>query len=251
MGTNLKIYRLEDSIWGKLFRKLRKPDMPAGTIILGHPIDTLKDFINDSNIYLLDKEQISKFINVHNESWHDNIYYIRHPKQAMERYLIRADRFLQYIEQQKLAEIIAYIRNNCNPHRISIETTDANGFKGHANGTLHLESESTGDSDNQINIDVGANASLNLRSYNKIEIICDDRIKPSEQLKNFIWIDDFTVLQTAIDNYNGGKIDIRQVIESNWYISADLAVFIGLAAKGSVGAGISSDSKYCLHIIVE
>lgn len=251
MGTNLKIYRLEDSIWGELFRKLRKPDMPAGTIILGHPIDTLKDFINDSNIYLLDKEQISKFINAHNESWHDNVYYIRHPKQAMEHYLIRADRFLQYIEQQKLAEIIAYIRNNCNPHRISIETTDANGFKGNANGNIHLESEPIDDSDNQININVGANARLNLRSYNKIEIICADRIKPSEQLKNFVWIDDFTVLQTAIDNYNGGKIDIDQVIESNWYISADLAISIGLAAKGSAGAGISSDSKYCLHIIVE
>lgn len=110
-----------------------------------------------------------------------------------------------------------------------------------SNGVIHT----------QININVGANASLNLRSYNKIEIICADRIKPSEQLKNFVWIDDFTVLQTAIDNYNGGKIDIDQVIESNWYISADLAISIGLAAKGSVGAGISSDSKYSLHIIVE
>ena len=251
MGTNLKIYRLEDSIWGELFRKLRKPDMPAGTIILGHPKDTLKDFIKDSNIYLLDKEQISKFINVHNESWHDNIYYIRHPKQAMERYLIQADRFLQYIEQQKLAEIIAYIRNNCNPHRISIETTDANGFKGCVKGNVNLEEEHTEDNNNEIDINIGANASLKLRSYNKIEIVCDDRIKPSEQLHNFVWIDDFTVLKTAIDNYNGGKIEIHQVIESSWHISANLAAHIGLAAKGSIGAGISSDSKYCFHIIIE
>ena len=134
---------------------------------------------------------------------------------------------------------------------VATGTTDANGFKGHANGTLHLESESTGDSDNQINIDVGANASLNLRSYNKIEIICTDRIKPSEQLKNFVWIDDFKVLKTAIDNYNGEKIEIHQVIESSWHISANLAAHIGLAAKGSIGAGISNDSKYCFHIIIE
>lgn len=254
LSTNLKIYRLEDSLWGSLFRIFRKPDMPAGAQVLGSPLRTLQDFVKDKNIYLLDKDQINKFINAHNESWNDDVYYIRHPKQYMDRYLIKADTFLQYIEQQQLAEIIAYVRNNCNPHRIFIETSNTSGFKGGVNGRIQWKAQPASDSNNTGSINIGTNASLRQHSYNRIEIICTNRIKPSEQVKNFVWIDDFSVLKTAIDNYGNEKISIDQEIIRGWYISAKLASFIGLdngTAKGSIGSSISSESKYNFHITIE
>ena len=193
-------------------------------------------------------------MNAHNESWNDDVYYIRHPKQYMDRYLIKADTFLQYIEQQQLAEIIAYVRNNCNPHRIFIETSNTSGFKGGVNGRIQWKAQPASDSNNTGSINIGTNASLRQHSYNRIEIICTNRIKPSEQVKNFIWIDDFSVLKIAIDNYENEKISIDQEIKRSWNISAELASFIGLdngTAKGSIGSSISSESKYNFHITIE
>ena len=82
---SLKIYRIDTSIVGKGFRRLRKSDLPthmATGFIVQNLIRGISDYLTGDNYYLLDaKTELDRFINPLGNSWIEKTqYYVRHPK---------------------------------------------------------------------------------------------------------------------------------------------------------------------------
>ena len=114
---SLKIYRIDTSIVGKGFRRLRKSDLPthmAAGFIGQNLIRGISDYLTGDNYYLLDaKTELDRFINPLGNSWIEKTqYYVRHPKTVKDRELIEAQYFQEYILREQISDIVSFLRAN-------------------------------------------------------------------------------------------------------------------------------------------
>ena len=114
---SLKIYRIDTSLFGKGFRKIRESEVPASVVAGVCGINWIRgvgDFLAGDNYYLLDnKDELNRFINPLGNSWIEKTqYYVRHPKTVKDRELIEAQYFQEYILREQISDIVSFLRAN-------------------------------------------------------------------------------------------------------------------------------------------
>lgn len=249
MSNKLKIYRVDDTWIGDIFRKFRGSTIPPmkNSAMTSIP-KAIKDYFADDNIYLLSGYELKRFKNALGNSWINNTqYYIRHPKEEKTSYLIESDKFFDYIEQEKISEIIAFIRIHCpGVKHIHIKSTNANGFRFCSNSKFSFVSDDADDEGKYNSLNVGLNAHGKRIGNYEIEIDCDKKIPIAKQRHQFLWIEEMPILMEACDS--GDTFSIKQIIENDWGIDSKLATHIHMNID--VSGSMNSDSKYYLEIRV-
>ena len=221
---SLEVYRIDNSLFGKWFRRIRKSDLPTHRIIGGaamvgslNCIRVMGDFFIGNNYYLLDKKhELNRFINPLGNSWIEKTqYYIRHPKAVKDRELIESQYFQEYILREQISDIVSFLRANIQIKELYIKSLNQTSFNFGVN--VPIEQMTV---EGNVNIDKFTEYELKITSKSKLKI--------SEKRTNYTWINDFSTLKTAIDNFDGGKFDERLIIDNSFGFSLKEANRIGM-----------------------
>ena len=221
---SLEVYRIDNSLFGKWFRRIRKSDLPTHRIIGGaamvgslNCIRVMGDFFIGNNYYLLDKKhELNRFINPLGNSWIEkNQYYIRHPKAVKDRELIESQYFQEYILREQISDIVSFLRANIQIKELYIKSLNQTSFNFGVN--VPIEQMTV---EGNVNIDKFTEYELKITSKSKLKI--------SEKRTNYTWINDFSTLKTAIDNFDGGKFEERLIIDNSFGFSLKEANRIGM-----------------------
>ncbi len=275
----LVIYRYDDGVLGKIYRKVKKapPISGKGINTAISSVEALKlatelavkqaqmlvavvgaasvaKFIyeiNCDNVFVLSTEEINKYKNAHGNRWVEKTqYYIGHPKTEYSNFLIEADQFVHYIEQEKIEEIIAFILQNCKPQNsITIKKSSIKGINVNLSGkgSFMTGTNKIGKTQN-INADMGGhlNNEEGLVIVTRIDCKKINQKKLNEyKLKKLVWInDEFKNLRAAVIS---NAFTIEENIKNNWGtgLDADLAKIIKFDFDAN------SDSGYSLLIEVK
>lgn len=273
----LVVYRYDDSILGKLFRKVKKapPLSGAGITTMATSAATLKFatdmavknaraliavvgvaavaiFIYDiyrENVYVLSSEEIKKYKNAYGNNWVEKTqYYIQHPKVECSNILIEADQFTRYIEQEKIEEIIAFIFQNCEPsNSITIKTSKKKNVNTSASGKGNFTTSTASGNTESINADVGGRFSNDnaLSTVTSIDCRSINHNKRNEyKTKRLVWIDEFKNLKAAVIS---NAFRIEEHIDNTWAAGIDA----GLAKQIKFDFDVDSDNSYSLFIEVK
>lgn len=215
----LKIYRIDDSFVGKIFRKLRKPDLPAQAFIGGNALRGIVDYKTGDNYYLIEKEELDRFINPLGNSWIEKEqYYVRHPKAVKDRELIETQNFQEYILREQISDIISFLRANIQIKNLYIKSLNNLNFNFGVNVPIE-------------NMQVEGNVEIKKYNEYELKITSKTRLKISEKRKNYTWIDDFSTLKAALDNFEGGLFEEKIVIDNSFGIDFKEASKIGMNTK--------------------
>ena len=221
---SLEVYRIDNSLFGKWFRRIRKSDLPTHRIIGGaamvgslNCIRVMGDFFIGNNYYLLDKKhELNRFINPLGNSWIEKTqYYIRHPKAVKDRELIESQYFQEYILREQISDIVSFLRANIQIKELYIKSLNQTSFNFGVN--VPIEQMTV---EGNVNIDKFTEYELKITSKSKLKI--------SEKRTNYTWINDFSTLKTAIDNFDGGKFEERLIIDNSFVFSLKEANRIGM-----------------------
>ena len=106
----LKVYRIDRSLIGRIGHFFKKPDLPMPALgaddLFGNVGKVITE-VTTSNCYILSEAgEISRFRNPYDEDLVDDVYYIRHPKKARTDWLIPAKRFHAHIIGEQISEIV-------------------------------------------------------------------------------------------------------------------------------------------------
>lgn len=221
-----KIYRIDGSLVGKIFRALRKTDTPGprniatASMPMSNLIRGIKDFTVDENIYLIDDmAELNKFDNALGNNWIQKTqYYIRHPKVKRERLLIEAEQFHEYIYREQLSEIVSYLRSEFKLKYLKIEVIQGNKFSSYSN--LPIERMS-----------VEGEVKLELKNERVLEIKSTKGMKRSEKRIDYVWLNDFRGLLDAVDNFDEGDFRYSQKINNTLDINSKLYKVVGIDLK--------------------
>lgn len=221
----VKIYRIDKGILGKIFRGIRKPDLPAVACLStggigSNIIRTIGDFVVSDNIFVIDnKEELNRFENALGNSWIEREqYYVRHPKASKDRLLIEAEKFHEYIYREQLSEIISYLRSELRLKHLRIEVKKGNDFSIYTN--LPIEE-----------IPVEGKANVKLNSNKVLEITSDKNLKSSEKRIEYVWLKDFQELISVVDNFEEGTFKHRITINNSFGINAKIGNQIGIGSN--------------------
>lgn len=220
---SLKIYRIDTSLVGKGFRILRKSDLPTpmATAISGgigkNLIRGVSDYLTGDNYYLLDaKTELDRFINPLGNSWIEKTqYYVRHPKAVKDRELIEAQNFQEYILREQISDIVSFLRANIQIKELYIKSVNQTSFNFGVNVPIE-------------GMRVEGNVSIDRFSEYELKITSKSRLKISEKRTDYTWINDFSTLKTAVDNFEGGKFEERLIIDNSFGFSLKEANRIGM-----------------------
>ena len=219
----LKIYRIDTSIVGKGFRMFRKSDLPTAMAtgsLGGNLVRGIADYYMGDNYYLLDsKNELDRFINPLGNSWIEKSqYYVRHPKNIKDRELIEAQNFQEYILREQISDIVSFIRANINIKELYIKSLNQVSF----NSGVKVPIEK---------MQVEGNVNIDLCSQYELKITSNTRLKISEKRLNYTWIDDFSTLKAAIDNFDGGTFEEKLIIDNSFGFSLKECKRIGMSAN--------------------
>lgn len=217
---SLKIYRIDTSLVGKGFRKLRKSDLPThiGSAFIGQNlIRAVSDYLTGDNYYLLDaKTELDRFINPLGNSWIEKTqYYVRHPKAVKDRELIESQNFQEYILREQISDIVSFLRANIQIRELYIKSVNQTSFNFGVNVPIE-------------GMKVEGNVSIDRFSEYELKITSKSRLKISEKRTDYTWINDFSTLKTAVDDFEGGKFEERLVIDNSFGFSLKEANRIGM-----------------------
>lgn len=218
---SLKIYRIDTSLVGKGFRVFRKSDLPvsmAGTATIGgNLMRGIGDFFTGDNYYLLDeKNELNRFINPLGNSWIEKTqYYVRHPKSVKDRELIECQYFQEYILREQISDIVSFLRANIQIKELYIKSLSQTSF----NFGVKVPIEQ---------MVVEGNVNIDKFTEYELKITSKSRLKISEKRTDYTWINDFSTLKTAIDNFEGGKFEERLIIDNSFGFSLKEANRIGM-----------------------
>lgn len=113
-------------------------------------------------------------------------------KKNKDRELIEAEKFQEYILREQISDIVAYIRANIEVQELHIKSLSNLNF--HSDMRLPIEE-----------MKIEGDTKVSTCSEYELKITSNTKLKISEKRNNFVWIDDFKTLETALDNFNGGK----------------------------------------------
>lgn len=220
---SLKIYRIDNSLVGKGFRILRKPDLPvmaaSGTLFGQNFIRGIRDCLTGDNYYLIGNDELDRFINPLGNSWiQKEQYYVRHPKAIKDRELIEAQNFQEYILREQISDIVSFLRANIQIKNLYIKSLNHLNFNLGVNVPIE---------------DMQVEGNVEIKTYNEYElkITSKTRLKISEKRKNYTWIDDFSTLKVALDNFEGGLFEEKIIIDNSFGMNLKEASIIGMNTK--------------------
>lgn len=213
---NLKIYRIDKSLFGKLANWIKTPDLPViAQASIGDPFKNIRD-IKQGNCYVLSKEdEIKRFRDPRGYDWVEDVYYVRHPKKSQTDCLIPAGEFHKYIIREQIADIISYARANLRVKELEILVSRKNSGKLGLNGVLE-------------GLPLEGKAQLDFGDVYSAKINCPTPLKASEKKKNFVWIDDFPHALSIIDDVTGGTFSINESFDLSFGLSANAAKVFGI-----------------------
>ena len=226
----LKVYRIDKSIVGAIFNIFRKTDIPlTAGIIGGNLLRAGNDLVNFDNHYVIkNDDELSRFSNPLGNSWiQGEQYYIRHPKQVRERWLIEAQCFHDFIYREQISEIISYLRSNFSLKHLEILSENENSLEFSAKVPIE-------------ELQIEGEATISLINKRELIIDCPRGLKVSEKRSSYIWIDDFQELKAVVDDFNGGEFS--HVIEVNNSFG------MGLKECNTIGvkAGLATRNKFSI-----
>lgn len=219
----LKVYRIDRSLIGRIGHFFKKPDLPSAPMpgamgITGSIVKVAKE-VATANCYILSEpDEISRFRNPYNEDLVDNVYYIRHPKTARTNWLIPATRFHAHVIGEQISEIVSYIRANASVTYLRVSITDKAGAKLGGNAVIK-------------NVKVEGEAKVSLSKDHEVIITCHAPLKASEKRNDYVWINDFQTTRAAVDAMSSGRFEIRQRSDFSAGLSADVAEMAGVSAE--------------------
>ncbi len=208
---SLKVYRIDTSIVGKFFRILRKSDLPTPSVegVIGQNlIMGISDYLNGDKYYLLDsKTELDRFVNALGNSWIEKTqYYVRHPKAVKDRELIEAQYFQEYILREQISDIVYFLRANIQIKDLYIKSLSQTSFN-------------FGDKVSMEHMTVEGNVNIDKFTEYELKINSKSRLKISEKRTDYTWINNFSTLKTAIDNFEGGKFEEKLIIDNSFGFS--------------------------------
>ena len=220
----LRIYRIDRSLSGKVANWWKPPELPpmSGTVMLGNPFKNVRDVMQEK-VYVLSKDdEIERFKDPRGNELVDDIYYIRHPKKTKTDCLIPADKFHSFIAREQIADIISYVRSNLNV--LSLDLSISN----EAAGKVVLSGDLSG-------LPLEGNAQFAKKDKYTATIKCTKPLKPSEKKKEFIWMDEFANTQSIVDDAESGTFSIRESFDLSFGMGAKDANRIGINLDWSCG----------------
>lgn len=218
---SLKIYRIDNSLVGKGFRQLRKPDLPpmASGALFGNLFRGVGDYLTGENYYLIGREELNRFINPLENSWIEKTqYYVRHPKAIKDRELIEAQYFQEYILREQISDIVSFIRANINVKELYIKSLNNVAFNFGAKVPIE-------------EMTIEGNVDIDMYREYELRITSKSRLKISEKRLNYIWINDFSTLKASIDNFDGGTFKEKIIIDNSFGFSLKEASRIGMSTN--------------------
>ena len=204
--------------------------------------------------------------NAENLDFHELKYYVQHPLQERNNYLIEINNFVDFIENERLTEIINYVQNVGHFTSIEITTDVKSGFSGGAglstegitsllksllnskvesnekdNSKKDRKKDKNGD---KINISVEKSKDVS----KKIIVKCPkDSFRDPKEI-DFVWMNSFNILKAAVDNSGttgSAKIEVTQKIKNNFEVKAAVLEKIG------PGVNLKTEKEYNLTIKAE
>jgi hypothetical protein len=216
----LKVYRIDRSLFGRVGHFFKKPDLPVDSAmgLLGNPFKVYRE-VTTSNCYILsDPDEIRRFRNPLNEELQEDVYYIRHPKKALTDCLIPAKRFHAYVLREQIADIVSYIRANANVKRLRVSISDGANAKLGVKGIID-------------DMKVEGDAKVSFTANHEVIIECNKPLKASEKRREYIWMEDFSSTRDVIDEVSDGTVEIRERYDFSMGLNAKVADMIGVDAK--------------------
>lgn len=214
----LKVYRIDNSLVGKGFRKLRKPDLPV--MSFSSPFDNvfrgIGDYLTGENYYLIGEDELSRFINPLKNSWIEKTqYYVRHPKVSKDKELIETQYFQEYILREQISDIVSFLRANIQIKELYIKSLSQTSFN--FGCVVPIEQ-----------MQVEGNVKIDKYNQYELKITSESRLKISEKRTDYTWINDFLTLKNAIDNFEGGIFEEKLIIDNSFGFSLKEAKRIGM-----------------------
>ena len=189
-----------------------------------------------------------RFVNAKDNNWVDSQYYIQHPKRKRANYLIEADSFIQYIEDERIGEILDYLMRKGRFNQIKITSNNKNGFKGKAEAgdfsIPFLNGEKSETETIDVNFKVEAKEKTDI--IQEVVFTCDKLpvYNPSEKV-DYVWIDSFKKLKALVE---GSKGDSTSEIKVTEKFVNDFSVDASLSAMIKLDFNIETDKSYDMTI---
>ena len=220
----LQVYRIDRSFLGKAGHFFKTPDLPpmaatAGSIfgIFGHIAKVFTEVTTENCYILHEEDEIRRFRNPLGESLLDDVYYIRHPKQARTNHLIPADRFHSYIVREQIADIVSYVRANAPVKRLHVSISSGAGASARLKGVVE-------------GVPLEGSASVKESRAQEVIIECEVPLKASEKRRDYVWMDDFSSTVAAVDEVTGGAIEINESYDLSFGLDAKVAEMMEVSA---------------------
>ncbi|MBO6182679.1 MAG: hypothetical protein J6N44_03675 [Acidaminococcaceae bacterium] len=190
----------------------------------------------------------NRFVNAKDNNWVDSQYYIQHPKRKRANYLIEADSFIQYIEDERIGEILDYLRRKGRFNQIKITSKNKNGFKGKAkagNFSIPFLNKEKGEEE-KIDVNVEVEAKEKTEIITKIVYTCDKlpTYDPTEKV-DYVWIDSFKKLKALVEGCKGDSTSEIKVTEK--FVN-DFTIDASFSAMIKLDFNIETDKSYDMII---
>lgn len=232
----------------------------ASSISVAPVLRYFGNFSDEIEQYSMDDVK-AHYKNAENLDFHELKYYVQHPLQERNNYLIEINNFVDYIENERLTEIINYVQNVGHFTSIEITTDEKTGFNGGvglnteglASLLMSLLSSKVEDKEkdnskrsksDKINISVEKSKDVS----KKIIVKCPkDSFRDPKEI-DFVWMNSFNILKAAVDNSGttgSAKIEVTQKIKNNFQIKAAVLEKIG------PGVNLKTEKEYNLIIKAE
>lgn len=218
---SLKIYRIDQSFFGKLNHKYKKPDLPATLYagLFGGLFESARknysDYKRDNSYVLCEKDEIDRFVEAFGNDWIEDLYYVRHPKKTRTNYLIPAEQFHKYIVREQIGDIISYLRANLRVRELDLS------IKNSKSGSLGLSGVMDG-------VSLEGSTDVCLGNEYTVKIKCNAPLKASEKKTEYLWIDEFPHVIELVDNAQNGLFSLSEEFDLSFGLDVEAAKSIGM-----------------------
>ncbi len=223
---SLRVYRIDDSLFGKLVRKLKTPPLPVagavfGVPVLGDPGKNIADYFRGNFFVLSDQDDIARFEDPRGNDLVPDVYYVRHPKKLRTNWLIPAHDFHAFVVREQMGEIVSFLRAELPVKRIELGISEGASLEASANGEVPTQGGP---------IPVEGSAKASAKTSAKLIVEARKPLKPSEKRREYAWIEDFPNVQAAVDGFEDGSLSFEERSDVSFGVSAKIADVLGVSA---------------------